>query len=82
MISDIRSLIGVDIGGTFTDICLLATDGRLITKKVLSTTDDYSRGIIAGISESLHECGLLPVNVNGVSHATTVATNINLDDVL
>ena len=79
MISDIRCLIGVDIGGTFTDICVLATDGRLITKKILSTPEDYSLGIIAGISESLNEIGLLSGDVNGVSHATTVATNTILE---
>ena len=40
--------IGVDIGGTFTDVVLLGADGTLRTKKVLSTPDDYARGVVAG----------------------------------
>ena len=45
--------IGVDIGGTFTDVVLLGADGTLRTKKVLSTPDDYARGVVQGILELL-----------------------------
>ncbi len=38
--------VGVDIGGTFTDIILVGSDGSLATRKVASTTADYSRGIV------------------------------------
>ena len=38
--------VGIDIGGTFTDLALLGTDGRLITRKVSSTPDDYGRGTL------------------------------------
>ena len=47
--------IGVDIGGTFTDVVLLAADGTLQTKKVLSTPDDYARGVVEGILELLQD---------------------------
>ena len=43
--------VGVDIGGTFTDIVFLGADGRIYTKKVPSSVDDYARAIIAGISD-------------------------------
>ena len=41
--------LGVDIGGTFTDIVLLGESGAVETKKILSTPDDYSRAIEDGI---------------------------------
>ncbi len=41
--------LGVDIGGTFTDIVILAPDGTIYSKKVSSTPDDYSRAIEDGL---------------------------------
>ena len=41
--------IGVDIGGTFTDIVFLSHDGQVHTRKVPSTVDDYGRGIVEGL---------------------------------
>jgi N-methylhydantoinase A len=67
--------IGADIGGTFTDIVALFDDGRTVTRKVPSTPDDYSRGILAGIESILKETGLTGESVREVVHATTVATN-------
>ena len=43
--------VGVDIGGTFTDIVFVSPDGAVITRKVSSTVDDYARGIIEGIGQ-------------------------------
>ena len=71
--------IGVDIGGTFTDVVLLAADGTLQTKKVLSTPDDYARGVVQGILELLREAGAAPASVTKVVHATTVASNVVLE---
>ena len=56
--------LGIDIGGTFTDIVLMGNDGTVLTQKVPSTPDDYARGIIEGlgpvlprqIAESLPVC--------------------------
>ena len=79
MPADIRYRVGVDIGGTFTDVVLLGSDGSLITKKVSSTPDDYGRGIIEGITQVLDDLGLPASAVDGIVHATTVATNTILE---
>jgi len=71
--------IGVDIGGTFTDVVLLGSDGTLRTRKVLSTPDDYARGVVQGILELLEDAGAAPASVTKVVHATTVASNAVLE---
>ena len=71
--------IGVDIGGTFTDLVFLAEDGKVETAKVLSTPDDYSRGIVNGIAQILRPRGIDPATVSEVLHGTTVATNAILE---
>ncbi len=71
--------IGVDIGGTFTDVVLLSAEGTLRTKKVLSTPDDYARGVVQGILELLREADAEPESVTKVVHATTVASNAVLE---
>jgi len=71
--------VGVDIGGTFTDVVLLGPDGTLRTKKVLSTPGDYARGVVAGILELLGDTGVTPASVTKVVHATTVASNAVLE---
>ena len=47
-------LIGVDVGGTFTD-AVLALDGRLITAKAPTTPDDQSEGVMAAIEAALEQ---------------------------
>ena len=74
-----RYRIGVDIGGTFTDIVLLGDEGVLHTLKVSSTPDDYGIGIVAGITTLLADLKIAPGDVFGVVHATTVATNTILE---
>ncbi len=74
-----RYQIGVDIGGTFTDVVVLGSDGRLHTRKTLSTPDDYGRGIVDGIGAALADLGIGPDSVERVVHATTVATNAILE---
>ncbi|MBM3548840.1 MAG: hydantoinase/oxoprolinase family protein, partial [Alphaproteobacteria bacterium] len=71
--------VGIDIGGTFTDLALLGTDGRLVTRKVSSTPDDYGRGIAAGIVELLREVGLEAGDIDDLVHASTIATNAILE---
>jgi len=66
------STISVDVGGTFTDVTAVLPGGRVLSAKVLSTPDDYSRGIIAGIETA---CGLGPYPPHLVIHGTTIATN-------
>ena len=70
-----RYTLGADIGGTFTDIVLLRSDGRLFSKKVLSTSDDYSRGIEEGVTALLRESGVSAQQISEFAHGTTVATN-------
>jgi N-methylhydantoinase A len=71
--------IAVDIGGTFTDIVLMARSGKIATHKTLTTPEDFGRGIAAGISRVLEAVGAKPAEVERVIHATTVATNTILE---
>src|SRR5215472_1946529 len=66
--------IGIDIGGTFTDLVAIASDGSIRTHKVASTPADYSEGITNGL------VALLTAQpVTEVLHATTVASNAILE---
>lgn len=69
--------VGVDSGGTFTDICLVEADGGAIRVwKVPSTPDDPSRAIAGGVTEGLEKsAGATPKDVISFGHGTTVATN-------
>ena len=71
--------LGADIGGTFTDVVLVGPAGRYWTKKVPSTTADFSRGIVAGAVELLGELGVDRSNVEEILHGTTVGTNAILE---
>jgi N-methylhydantoinase A len=68
--------IGVDSGGTFTDVCLFDEEtGKLDIWKVPSTPDDPSRGIANGVAEGLATVGRSAADVAFLGHGTTVATN-------
>ena len=67
--------LGVDIGGTFTDLILLGPDGTVHARKVLSTPDDYSRAIEDGVTRLLADTGIAPAAITELAHGTTVATN-------
>ncbi|MFC6904633.1 hydantoinase/oxoprolinase family protein [Halalkalicoccus tibetensis] len=69
--------IGVDVGGTFTDVALY-TDGDLTTAKVPST-EDQSVGVMAGIEKACEEAGIAPGEVDAFSHAMTVSVNALLE---
>lgn len=71
--------VAADIGGTFTDIALMLEDGSIATEKVPSTPDDYSRGIINGMTSLLRSLDLSPADVGEVLHGCTVATNTILE---
>ena len=72
--------IGVDIGGTFTDIVFLGDDGRVLTRKVASTPDDYSRAVLNGIRAGMEELNIPPGSVTEVGHGFTVATNAIIEE--
>jgi N-methylhydantoinase A len=74
-----RYRVGVDIGGTFTDIVLLGSDGTLHTKKISSSVDDYARAIVEGLSELFVETGLAGDAIEEIRHGTTVASNAILE---
>ncbi len=71
--------VGVDIGGTFTDIVFLDADGRIHTRKVSSSVDDYARAIVEGVRELFRDTGLNGDDVSEVLHGTTVASNAILE---
>jgi len=72
--------IGVDIGGTFTDIVFLGDDGQVLTRKVASTPDDYSRAVLNGIRAGMEELSIQPGEVAEVGHGFTVATNAIIEE--
>jgi N-methylhydantoinase A len=67
--------VGADIGGTFTDVVLIGTDGSIATKKVSSTPDNFGRAIVEGVCELIAEQGLSADSLAALAHASTVATN-------
>ncbi len=72
--------IGVDTGGTFTDVVAVdETTGRRFVRKTSSTPDDPSRAFTQGILELLAEVGVQASDVSFISHGTTVATNAILE---
>ena len=75
MSGDHACRIGVDVGGTFTDLVLVTEDGSVARQKVLSTSGNYTEAIFAGIREVLQEAGVARDNVKELIHGTTVATN-------
>jgi len=70
--------IGIDIGGTFTDLVFMSSDGRVLRAKVLSTPDDYSVGVTEGVAGARRQ-GLDMDSVTRILHGTTVATNALLE---
>jgi len=73
--------IGVDVGGTFTDVVLALSDGRIHVNKTTTTPRDPGEGVAAGVAEVLKESGLDPGAVAEVVHGTTVASNTILQKV-
>lgn len=69
-------MIGVDVGGTFTDFTLANLDTKeVINHKVRSTPKDPSEAIIKGIVELLEDHQIEPASISYLGHGTTVATN-------
>src|SRR4051812_47477051 len=71
-------LLGVDVGGTFTDAVLVA-DGIVHTAKAPTTPDDQSRGVIAAVERALQDAGAQASEVEAFAHGMTVATNALLE---
>ncbi|MFD1563148.1 hydantoinase/oxoprolinase family protein [Haloarchaeobius amylolyticus] len=75
--SDDETRIGVDVGGTFTDVAL-SVDDRLVTAKVPSTEPQHV-GVLEGIEKACDEAGIEPGEIDGFAHAMTVSVNALLE---
>lgn len=71
--------VGIDIGGTFTDLVFHCPDGTLHKRKVPSTPTEYSEAIIQGVNAFCAEHALPAGRISEIVHATTVATNAILE---
>ncbi|MGD9845723.1 MAG: hydantoinase/oxoprolinase family protein [Variibacter sp.] len=71
--------VGVDIGGTFTDIVLLGSDGTVHTKKVSSSVGNYAQAIVDGLNAVFQEIRIDGAAVDELRHGTTVASNAILE---
>src|ERR671934_2512281 len=74
-----RYRVGVDVGGTFTDIVLLGADGTIHTKKISSSVENYAQAIVEGLIELFHETRLAGDAIEEIRHGTTVASNAILE---
>src|SRR5258708_12230609 len=71
--------MGVDVGGTSTDLTLVDEEsGRITVDKVPSTPDDLARGVVDGIRQLCAKAGVDLSQIDNLLHGTTVATNIAL----
>jgi len=72
--------LGVDVGGTFTDLLLVDDEkGDLFRVKTPSTPADPSEGVLVGVRRICEESGIEPGDLGFVMHGTTVATNAMLE---
>jgi N-methylhydantoinase A len=74
-----RLRVGVDIGGTFTDIVFVGEDGSRFSRKISSTTENYARAIVDGLVDVISGCGLSGAEIVEILHGTTVASNVILE---
>lgn len=72
--------IGVDIGGTFTDVAVVDdTSGRIGAAKTLTTPRDFVAGVLEALRSAMRTYGIAPGDVGLLCHATTVVTNALLE---
>ena len=72
--------IGVDVGGTFTDLIYLDPEtGDMDIHKLSTTPDDPSQGVVAGLQALMAQSGIDPAEVAQLLHGTTTATNAVLE---
>jgi N-methylhydantoinase A len=71
----VRISVGIDIGGTFTDIVLVDAKGARFFGKSLTTPEDPSQAVLSGLADVLEGAGLSPNGVESVIHGTTLVTN-------
>jgi 5-oxoprolinase (ATP-hydrolysing)/N-methylhydantoinase A len=72
--------LGVDVGGTFTDLIYVDDEaGKILVHKVPTTPGDPSQGTVSGIEELTAQAGESPAALEQVFHGTTIATNIVIE---
>jgi N-methylhydantoinase A len=71
----LEARVGVDIGGTFTDIVVWLSDGTLHISKVSSSPVDPGIAVIEGLAALLNELGIQPESIKEIVHGTTVGSN-------
>ena len=72
--------LGVDVGGTFTDLIYVDDEaGTVLVHKLPTTPDDPSQGTVQGIRELAENAGTAPAELDQVFHGTTIATNIVIE---
>jgi N-methylhydantoinase A len=71
-----RYFLGVDVGGTFTDVVLGDSDGSVAVTKVTTTSEDPREGVARGVAELLRAEDVDPGAVTRLVHGTTLATNV------
>ena len=70
------TIIGVDVGGTFTDLILFdAASGAVRVAKVPTTVENQAFGVLAAIAEA----GVMPAEIDAIVHGTTTTTNALLE---
>ncbi len=73
--------IGIDIGGTFTDVAMVEEGtGRIEIAKVPTTPLDFAQGVLDGLDSGLARAAIDAAQVSLLSHATTVVTNALLEN--
>jgi len=75
----VRYRVGIDIGGTFSDLVVMDDDGRVRTLKVSSAPDQVIEALVDGLRDLQHQAGLAPSDAIAVIHGTTAATNALLE---
>ncbi len=74
--------VGIDVGGTFTDVILECVDGsarQIVVTKVPSTPQNQSEGVVNGVLKACQKAGVSPGDIDILYHGTTVATNMVIE---
>ncbi len=75
------SRLGIDVGGTFTDLLLLNdSTGEIRLLKTPTTPRDQSVGILTGVEKILSQAGVPSADIGALLHGTTVSTNVVLEE--
>ena len=72
--------IGIDVGGTFTDVVLVDNEGRFYRLKTPTTHHDLAKGVLAGLERILQESGQSMKDLRYLIHGTTIGTNAIVEE--